>query len=64
MTKIIFDNAAYRRSHGADPRGHGAWAFRVGRELMWKTGTLTEAKQQIRAALADRKGTIIVDVMP
>jgi hypothetical protein len=70
MTTIRFDAAEYVRSHFAQPRGRGCWAFRIGRdEIYWAPGnsTLTEAKAWLRdavQAMPNMPRFVVANIMP
>jgi hypothetical protein len=57
---ISFDTSEYRRSHGREPRGHGSWAFDLGRGPEFIPGSCTygEAKKRIREIAAARFANI------
>jgi len=80
--KTTFRNDEYVRSHGKNPQGFGMWAFRVvllgnsgeysdleGCQPLFYTGTLTQAKKQVKeramleAKQVGRCREILVDVL-
>lgn len=77
---VRFDTETYRRSHGAEPRGRGSWAFIMGardyvtvdqkdaggRKLVWfAPGSLTfGAAKKLAAAEAKTRGVTFVAVAP
>jgi hypothetical protein len=66
-----FNNDAYQFSHACQPRGYGCWAFGLDTktpdmdDVMWASGTLTEAKADVRRRLAEKGVTVTtVFVLP
>jgi hypothetical protein len=53
----------YEFSHGRKPRGLGVWAFRIGEETVFITGTFTTAKS-LAAKNARAKGLDFIKVLP
>lgn len=51
MAPIIFETAPYTRSHGAEPKGRGSWAFQIDSlpDLIWSPSmTYGDAKKWAR----------------
>lgn len=70
MNKAAATTAAYRRSHGKDPRGQGSWAFQRSTTrnayvadtygpTNFFSGTYTEARRKAEAAHADAPYTAV-----
>lgn len=66
---IIFDDRAFRLTHGKAPRGYGAWAFCFeGRGPVWApSSTFADAKRWIKEhirgeAPANYRGDVFVKV--
>jgi len=53
----------YEFSHGRKPRGLGCWAFQIGEETVFITGTFTTAKD-LAAKNARAKGLGFIKVLP
>ncbi len=53
----------YEFSHGRKPRGTGCWAFQIGEEMVFITGTFTTAKN-LAVNNARAKGLGFIKVLP
>jgi hypothetical protein len=53
----------YECSHGRKPRGMGCWAFQIGEETVFITGTFTTAKD-LAAKNARAKGLGFIKFLP
>lgn len=77
---IKIDSSVYRRTHGAEPRGRGSWAFVMGatdyefvdqkdaqgRPLVWFAPASLTFSEAKKAAIAEAKnrGVTVVGVGP
>jgi len=67
--RVLFDDSAYRLSHGSSPRGAGSWAFASSRgaaieQLVWAPSglTFTQAKAWVRQQIT-QPGSRVYEVM-
>lgn len=69
-TRIYIDSYKWEFANGKKPRGFGYWAFEVtnyttgDKSIVWKRGTFTEAKAQLRKDLKAGGGEFVVYVLP
>ena len=80
MNQVKIDTSVYRRSHGAEPRGRGSWAFTMGatdyqfvdqkdaqgRKLVWfaPSSSLFGEAKKLAIAEAKARGVTIIGVCP
>jgi hypothetical protein len=62
-TTMRVETNEYEFSHGRKPRGMGCWAFQIGEETVFITGTFTTAKN-LAAKNARDKGLGFIKVLP
>jgi len=62
-TTMRIETNEYEFSHGRKPRVMGCWAFQIGEETVFITGTFTTAKN-LAAKNARAKGLGFIRVLP